>query len=128
MSTLEKKFNREYNAWRSHCRINSVHSSPSKYIECAPFRNIVAMGTAALPFIRDSYAKEQGLPEEPYIHWPLAIHQIVPDFHLPVQDKVSGGAVERRLGSFVALDVSKVQQETLSWLDNYLARHSESKA
>ena len=120
MTSIEDTFNREYDAWRDHCRSNTHHSFAGPYINCEPFRRIIGLGPSALPFIRNAYATEQGNLGDPYILWPFAIRQIIPEFKLPVNKEGSFEAIEQR-GGFIAMDVHKVRQATLDWLDDYLA-------
>ncbi|MEK6917734.1 MAG: hypothetical protein AABW51_02190 [Nanoarchaeota archaeon] len=55
---LEDKFNQAVSEWREHCKNNSFHSVISPYLDCEAYRNIIAMGPAILPLIRDQLKKE----------------------------------------------------------------------
>lgn len=52
--------------------------------------------------------------------WRFVIQEIVPEFHIAVGKKGSNSAVESVAEDFVGIDVHKVQEETIKWLDLYL--------
>lgn len=55
---LEERFHQAVENWIVHCRNNSVSSSVERYLDCDAYREIVAMGSAVLPLIRDQLQTE----------------------------------------------------------------------
>jgi hypothetical protein len=120
MASLEENFNSAYQDWRRHIRDNASHHSFSKpYLDCDAFRKIVSLGRSAFPFIRDVYAKEKGEIGDPGIHWAYAVNKIEPEFKLPVGEQK--GSVGATVCGFVALDIPRIKEATLQWLDDTVA-------
>lgn len=63
------------------------------------------------------------LLSNPGIYWCHAIKEIVPEFKLSIGEKDSGQPIEKRGAGFVALDVDKVKEATIKWLDKNMSKY-----
>lgn len=121
MENIEEKFNENLEAWRGHLKKTLQSSNHMDYIDCDAYRNIVAMGPQVLPLIKNEYEKDHDIGD-PGVCWSYAIHEIIPEFSLPVGKKGSGSSVEKR-GGFVAININKVKKDTLRWLDENMDKY-----
>lgn len=107
MENIEEKFNENLEAWRGHLKKTLQSSNHMDYIDCDAYRNIVAMGPQVLPLIKNEYEKDHDIGD-PGVCWSYAIHEIIPEFSLPVGKKGSG---------------SSVKKDTLRWLDENMDKY-----
>ncbi|HLC31744.1 MAG TPA: hypothetical protein VJK51_03675 [Candidatus Nanoarchaeia archaeon] len=126
---LEDDFLKQVNLWREHCDRVAHHSAIHPYLECSAYDRLITLGkelgNSCLRIIRDQYQSKAVQEDSIGFRWGYLLHELEPSFRLEVGEKHSGAAIERR-GCALGLDVSKVRDETIQWLDNYLAVSSAS--
>ena len=125
MPELETEFYNALREWKEHIYENRFMSFPNEFIDCNPFRRIVALGTPVLPLIRREYANPENEDHQnmraPGIYWTFIIKGIVPSYRIDTGEKGSGAPVEKVAPGFVGVDIDKARVATLRWLDDYLA-------
>lgn len=116
--SLEEKFNKLTADWKRHCRRNKFHSFAEPYLKCKVYRELVSMGPEILPLIREEYSKPQQVGD-PGQFWCYLIKEIAPEFKISITPE---GAVKKVAEGFVGVDVDKVREFTLKWLDENIEK------
>ena len=103
---IEQDFEQNVAEWKQYCESIAYSSNPNDYVNCEPYRRIVAMGKDALPLIREIYSGPDEDAFFPIFGWTRAIGDIVGDkFEIP--EKIRG-------------HVHEIRDFTVAWLDSYL--------
>jgi len=119
---MEEDFKNALNKWKNHISKNNYHSFAGPYLDCDAYRELVSMGPEILPLIREEYSKEQEF-NDPGQWWCYLIQEIVPDFKIKIGEKDSSSPVEKVSPGMIGVDIDKVREYVLKWLDEKMEKY-----
>ncbi len=93
----KERFNKYIKEWEEYCKKPEIMLSSSmiEIMGCDSYRNLIAMGNTALPFIREAYDKLKADSIITLHGLPLLIHEIIgEEFSIP--ESIKGNLCEIR--------------------------------
>lgn len=107
--TLDEKFQSLTEQWQAHCAGFGFGVDSRKYIDCDAYRAIVQLGEAALPLIREAYARERHTGT---YRWDSVLKDIMgTTFAVPAE---------------FSDDPEKIKVYALGWLDRHLTARTKT--